>query len=109
MEPRLPTLKDFKAIEAPPQEPERWWLRYFSYVSMCLAATAICSGIAFFQASGVTNDPQNNSMKEYLDDSTAYNNRVYTMTILAGSASFIVTAIFCIRVEARAKTKKENA
>jgi hypothetical protein len=44
MDKQLPTVENFKAIEAEPEPPEPWWKRYYSYIFYCAVATAGSSG-----------------------------------------------------------------
>jgi len=50
MDPQLPVLKDFKEIEAEPERPERWWVRYFSYAFFCVVAPIVATVVVEFQS-----------------------------------------------------------
>jgi len=56
MDPQLPRLDDFKAIEAEPPKPERWWVRYASYLYLSLLCGMGYGGYTFLKQNGVIGD-----------------------------------------------------
>jgi hypothetical protein len=108
MNPQLPVLKGFKAVEAKKQPPERWWVRYYSYAFFCVAASVVSSGVAFFEASGVRDEPSSYSRRLLAQDVPAYNRRVRVAAILTGSFVLVLSIAGCVVYEATLD-KREKA
>src|SRR5262249_33569076 len=110
MDEQLPVLKDFKALEAPPPNPEPSGSRYCSYLVFCLCSTGIVHGIAFGEASGVTGDASSMQSTHdwYLRDPSVYNWRVYGETFGFGGLALLISIAACVSRERSAKKKRPN-
>ncbi len=101
-DPQLPVLEDFQVAPTEPSPPEPWWTRYFSYIFFCCAATAIASGVAFFELSGAGSRGTRSLAKTYyLRDAAAYNRIVIRGTVIVGSAALLASLALCGWEEAK--------
>ena len=52
MDKQLPTIKNFRAIEAEPERPEPWWKRYYSYAFFSLCGAIFSMGYRYWELGG---------------------------------------------------------
>jgi hypothetical protein len=101
MEPREPELKDFEPVSGPEEKPERWWVRYLSYILICPLMSGLAALAVFFCASGAY--PRYGSWflfrDLYLNHPVWYRRMVMRATAVAAIVAFLVTAAFCVKVE----------
>ncbi|MEY2880282.1 MAG: hypothetical protein RLZZ15_2662 [Verrucomicrobiota bacterium] len=106
---QLPTLKNFKASEAPREQPDRWWARYYSYAVFCVATTALSAGVAFWKYSGLDHQNDIFERERSFRDPAAYNRRLYSNIVRSAGGTLVIAIGFCVALEIISKKNGERA
>ncbi len=103
MDGQLPPLKNFEAVSNPPEAPESWWKRCFSYVFGCVLAALIGSGYELLDAYGLVGS-SSRIWRHHL--STAeFNQWVVRWMAIGAVGGFALALIACIAHEQWARQK----